>query len=92
MIIFQGIVFGENRHSKTVEIKPSNISDGELIERIRSSRYGSDFTSLYNGDMSVYGNDHSAADMALCKILAFWTGCDKDQMDRIFSQQFFNER
>lgn len=63
---------------------PSNLSDYELIEKIRNSQQGSDFMSLYNGDMSAYGNDHSSADMALCKILAFWTGCDADQMDRIF--------
>ena len=63
---------------------PSHLSDYELIERIRNSQQGNDFMSLYNGDMSAYGNDHSAADMAMCKILAFWTGCDADQMDRIF--------
>lgn len=64
--------------------KTGSLSDYELIEKIRNSQQGSDFMSLYNGDMSYYGNDHSAADMGMCKILAFWTGCDADQMDRIF--------
>jgi putative DNA primase/helicase len=81
---FNGIVFGENRQSRTVEINPTNLSDNELIDRIQNSRFGSDFMNLYNGDMSSYKNDHSAADMALCQILAFWTGCDRAQMDRIF--------
>lgn len=63
---------------------PSHLSDYELIEKIRNSQQGNDFMSLYNGDMSAYGNDHSSADMAFCKILAFWTGCDAEQMDRIF--------
>lgn len=63
---------------------PTNMSDSELIDRIASSKNGSDFNALYNGDMSAYNDDHSAADMAFCKILAFWTGCDKAQMDRIF--------
>lgn len=81
---FNGIVFGSNRYAKTIEISHSNLSDSDLIEKIRSSRYGSEFNALYNGDMSAYGNDHSSADMALCKILAFWTGCDRVQMDRIF--------
>lgn len=81
---FKGIVFGENRQSKTLEISPSSLSDNELIEKIQNSRYGVEFMNLYNGDMSAYRNDHSAADMALCQILAFWTGCDKAQMDRIF--------
>lgn len=70
---------------ETIEVSnPHNLSDYELIEKIRNSQQGSDFMSLYNGDMSAYGNDHSAADMGMCKILAFWTGCNADQMDRIF--------
>lgn len=81
---FTGIQFGENRIANTIVKTSTNLSDNELIEKIRSSRYGSEFVALYNGDMSEYANDHSAADMALCKILAFWTGCDKVQMDRIF--------
>lgn len=81
---FNGIVFGENRKAKTVEISSSNLTDEELMEKIRSSRYGQEFISLYNGDMSSYSDDHSSADMAMCKILAFWTGCNPVQMDRIF--------
>lgn len=81
---FDGIVFGRNRYSSTIEISPTNLSDLELMDKIRSSRYGAEFNSLYNGDTSNYGGDHSRADLALCKILAFWTGCDQMQMDRIF--------
>ncbi len=62
------------------------MSDYELIEKIRNSQHGNEFMRLYNGDMTAYGNDHSAADMALCKILAFWTQCDPERMDRIFRQ------
>lgn len=64
--------------------KTGSLSDYELIEKIRNSQQGNDFMKLYNGDMSAYSNDHSAADMGMCKILAFWTGCDAIQMDRIF--------
>lgn len=64
--------------------KTGSLSDYELIEKIRNSQQGNDFMKLYNGDMSAYSNDHSAADMGMCKILAFWTGCDTAQMDRIF--------
>ena len=81
---FKGIIFGENRQSKTIDVAPTNLSDNDLIDKIQNSRFGKDFMDLYNGDMSAYKNDHSAADMALCQILAFWTGCDKSQMDRIF--------
>lgn len=71
---------------ETVEIVRGghSLSDYDLIERIRNSQQGDDFMRLYNGNMEAYNNDHSAADMAMCKILAFWTGCDAVQMDRIF--------
>lgn len=78
------IVFGSNVRATTIEITPTNISDYELIDKIRSSRYGTEFNDLYNGNKSAYDNDWSKADLALCKILAFWTGCDMVQMDRIF--------
>ena len=42
------------------------------------------FRALFSGDMSAYNNDHSSADLALCNILAFWTGKDKSAIDRIF--------
>lgn len=80
------VVFGKNYRAVTIEKDPlsANMSDHELMDKIRNSRYGQEFNALYNGDMSAYGNDHSKADFALCKILAFWTGCDRVQMDRIF--------
>lgn len=81
-----GVKFGgaDRIEATTYEISSSHLSDSELIEKIKSSQSGSDFISLFNGDMSQYGNDHSAADLAFCKILAFWTGCDATQTDRIF--------
>lgn len=79
-----GINFGPNVVAETVEISHTNMTDSELIEKIRSSQYGPEFMSLFHGEMGNYGDDHSRADMALCKILAFWTGCNAVQMDRIF--------
>ena len=79
-----GITFGRNLRAATIDASPTNMSDYELMEKIRSSRFGTEFNSLYNGDMRAYENDHSKADYALCKILAFWTGCDSFQIDRIF--------
>lgn len=61
-------------------------SDEELIQRIETSTaHNFDFMALYHdGDMEKYGNDHSAADMALCGILAFWTDRDPERMDSLF--------
>ena len=61
-----------------------DLSDGELLERMRASRKGSEISALLDGDLSANGGDHSAADMALCSYLAFWCGGDEARMDRIF--------
>lgn len=61
------------------------ISDNELIERIKNSKNGQDFMSLYfDGDLTNNKGNHSGADLALCTILAFWTNKNREQMDRIF--------
>ncbi len=59
-------------------------NDGELVERMCSSRNGAAIRALMAGDTSAQGGDHSAADMALCSHLAFWCAGDADRMDRIF--------
>lgn len=79
------IVFGANVRQKTAFVSGnSHLTDNEVIDKILSSNNGAHFNALYNGDISAYQNDHSRADMALCQTLAFWTGCDKQQMDRLF--------
>ena len=79
------VVFGQPVTSTTISFSTgNNLDDEEIIEKIKNSKNGTDFVQLYNGDMSQYGNDHSAADLALCTILAFWCGRDTEQMDRIF--------
>ena len=67
------------------EYKTVYLNDDEVIQTILNSRQSSEFYSLYyNGDMSAYGNDHSAADAGLCCILAFWTNGNQAQIDRLF--------
>src|SRR5579871_1626452 len=62
---------------------PPILGDEELLHKARGSQ--SDFGALYDrGDVSLHGGDDSAADMALANHLAFWTGCDYGQMDRLF--------
>ena len=60
------------------------IEDEELIKKILKSSQGAKFENLYNGFISDFQDDHSAADQAFCNILAFWTGNNYNQMDRIF--------
>ena len=80
-----GVYFGDMVRERIVTISSkSHMSDSEVIDKIMSSTNSTAFNQLYNGNMSAYQDDHSRADMALCQILAFWTGNDKDQIDRIF--------
>ncbi|MGO9175720.1 MAG: hypothetical protein ACLQED_06205 [Desulfobaccales bacterium] len=60
-----------------------NMADSEIITQARCAKNGSKFDRLMAGDTGEYGGDDSAADMALCSILAFWTQ-DPGQIDRIF--------
>lgn len=65
--------------------RPALLSGQALIQRIRRSKNGAAFEALYDrGDTSTYSGDDSAADMALCNILAFWTKKDAVLMDELF--------
>lgn len=63
---------------------PADPSDGELLARMRRAANGGRFSALYDrGDLSAHGGDHSRADHALCRMIAFWCQ-DPDQIDRLF--------
>lgn len=61
-------------------------SDTNLITKIAESKQGVDFQTLWIGDTSKYNGDDSSADMALCNILAFWTGRNSSHIDSLFRQ------
>ncbi len=64
-----------------------------IVERIRHSRQGELFASLYDaGDTSRYGGDDSAADMALMNMLPFWTNGNRGLMGEIFSSSALAKR
>lgn len=58
------------------------LSDSELIDRIRRSKVGGDFSALWNGE-DICGN-HSVSDMKLCNMFAFFSGGDAEQVERCF--------
>ena len=73
------------------EVKPAAASsaplsdnDQALLALARRASNGARFSALWNGDTSAHGDDDSAADLALCGHLAFWTGHDPARMDRLF--------
>ena len=90
----------ENAVKPAPSATPVSLSDAEIINKIRESRSSQLFSKLFDaGDTSGYinkktgdDNDHSAADMALLVMLAFWCGGDKETMRRIFSASALGQR
>ncbi len=62
------------------------LDDDSLLAKAKAARNGDEFDRLWSGDTSSHGGDESAADLALCNILAFWTNGDAARIDRLFRQ------
>lgn len=67
------------------EAPARTLDDDELLQKATNAANGGKFERLWRGDTSGY-ESHSEADMALCSLLAFWTGGDAQQMDRLFRE------
>lgn len=69
---------------------PNSMDDRELLEKAFNAKNGGLFARLWYGDTSMYATDKNAgrsnADLALCNMLAFWTGRDAVRMDSLFRQ------
>lgn len=63
----------------------SYLSDESVIEKAGAGKQGQKFKKLFTGDFADYGS-HSEADLALCSMLAFYCGCETEQMDRLFRE------
>jgi primase-polymerase (primpol)-like protein len=57
--------------------------DATLLARAHGARNGNKFAALWRGDTAGYPS-HSEADLALCSLLAFWTGGDAARIDHLF--------
>ncbi|WP_267643531.1 phage NrS-1 polymerase family protein [Haloarchaeobius amylolyticus] len=62
-----------------------DLDDNELLRKAKNASNGEKFERLWNGNILGY-DSQSEADMALCCMLAFWTGGDRAQMDQLFRQ------
>lgn len=58
----------------------------DLIARASRAKNGPRFARLFAGQWEGDHGSQSEADLALCSILAFWTGKDPDQIDAFFRQ------
>lgn len=61
----------------------NSLDDDKLIDMAKKAKNGANFKRLMDGDTTGYQSE-SEADLALCGMLAFWTGKLPTQMDRIF--------
>lgn len=81
-------VFGEPEPARADPVPappPTSLSDLELIAKMRAARNGAKFSALFDGDFSAY-ESQSEADLALTNMIAFFTGPDRDRIDRLFRQ------
>ena len=62
----------------------SYLDDDAVIAHAEGASNSDKFKRLFAGDWEDLYDSQSDADMALLSILAFWCGCDEEQMDRIF--------
>lgn len=75
------------KSSKKKQRKKMNslaLSDDEILDKAKSSADGDTFTALWEGKWSEEYQSQSEADLSLCNKLAFWSGKNKEQMDRLF--------
>lgn len=81
----------EKISNETASAQPP-LEDEKLLRKMFGSKNGSDIEKLWNGDISGHKDDESAADMALCAHLAFWTRKDAGQMERLWMQSKLGQR
>ena len=85
------LYFGHDEASKQgtaegIQGKAGSNGNAELWEKMFASLRGKEIQALFTGDISAYDGDDSAADMALCNDLAYWTDCDAERMDSMFRE------
>lgn len=68
----------------------SFLSDESVIGKALDSRQADKFEALWKGKWQGRYDSQSEADLALCEILAFWCGGDKEQIDRLFRESELN--
>lgn len=62
---------------------PAQEDDAAVLLKASTARNGAKFSRVLNGDASDYRNDDSRADMAFCRMLAFYTQ-SAEQIDGIW--------
>jgi hypothetical protein len=82
-----GRLFGHNGGKGDHQSVPRPVAsvatdDAALLERARGASNGTKFSALWAGDTTGYSSS-SEADLALSRLLAFWTHGDAGRIDRL---------
>ena len=71
----------------------AQLTDDDLLELAKNAENGESFAKLWGGDWQGDYSSQSEADLALCCRLAFWSGRDRERMNRLFRQSgLFREK
>jgi primase-polymerase (primpol)-like protein len=82
-------LFGHTNNTTPQLPRPApsiDIDDEGLLQKAFNAKNGMQIRALWDGNTSAYGDDDSAADCALIAYLAFYTGDDRQRLDRLFRQ------
>ena len=72
-------------NAEIVTMKSETLTDTEVLMKAQNSKNGIQFKLLFDGDFETLNYpSQSEADLAFANLLAFWTGKDASQMDRLF--------
>jgi hypothetical protein len=70
---------------------PLGLADQEVLARAMRAKNGERFARLWTSQTAEYHSE-SEADLALCRLLAFWAGPDAKRIERLFSQSALGKR
>jgi hypothetical protein len=76
----------------TTKVSLHHLDDILITEKMFNSKNGAKVKRLWEGDTSDYSNDFSSADHALCMHLAFWSGKNFEQIERLWLSSPIGQR
>jgi primase-polymerase (primpol)-like protein len=68
------------------KIGSTGLGDGRILQLARNGEFAAEFNTLCEGNWRGKFPPQSEADFALCKHLAYQSGKNEEQIDRVFRQ------
>jgi predicted P-loop ATPase len=69
-----------------------SLEDSILLDKMFGSKNGAKIKRLWEGDVTEHNNDYSSADHSLCMHLAFWSGKNQTQIERLWLSSPLGQR